>query len=171
VRGGGQSRGERHTMERGRRKEAERPRRGKGVRSRVESESGRIVEAEAERVQRMREPAADRLKVRFFQHPQLDEPRGPLLLRTRIEFRELRLGEIALRDVAGIGGALDRLDIDADLRVACDGAGDETVGVGEVERERRSAEVMRERRLSVAIGHERPCVRAHIVVPRQDAAE
>jgi hypothetical protein len=119
----------------------------------------------------MREPAADRFEVRLFQRPQLDELGGTLPLRTRIELCELRDREVALRDVAAIGDSLDTLDIDADLRIMRDGASDETVRVGEVERERRRAEFMRERRLSIRIGHERPRVRVAIVVHREDAAE
>jgi hypothetical protein len=82
-------------------------------------------------------------------------------------WREKPLGQFEEGD-----SPIDRFNIEPELSVTCDDACDQTIGVGEIERQLRPREpVRRERRLAMRARRERPFVRRQIAVGRKRASQ
>src|SRR5206468_5104750 len=105
------------------------------VEPRVEADVHGAVAAdpEADAVERQRQPVAARLHISLLQGPVGEEAFAPVAADEAVQLRGLRAGEKRLGERQWFERTLAALDVDTDVDADYDGAGDETVGVRQVE--------------------------------------
>src|SRR5438105_6945783 len=103
--------GDGEPVPRGRREERELPSRRVDVARRPEGDRSAVGDVEDDGVERMRQALADRLEIRLFQRPELEELAAPVLGGRRVEGLGLGGGEESPRELR-IEPAIDRFDVD-----------------------------------------------------------
>src|SRR6187401_1305411 len=102
---------------------------------RMAPQTRRTIKFKRKGRKRKRQSTTERLDVRFLQRPELDEAHRVLLSATGGELLALGRCEVPMGNRHRISHATSALDVDPDVRAACHGAGHDTAGMREAERQ------------------------------------
>jgi hypothetical protein len=92
-----------------------------------------IIARERKRLQIEVQPAADGFDIRFFERPQLDEPRAEIVVRRAAQIRNFGWREVRRGEFHVIDTAIDRLHINADAAASGARTRDHSARVRQIE--------------------------------------